>query len=254
MAMRYAKGTIQLNQAHDYPLLRQVLRSDFILHRQLFEFLEIGHYECSRQSFAWRARRLLRHGLLRAQNVAIFGGDLVYSVASLAANHLQGTGEACLVSLSRPRPSPVSLLHAVELNEIHLSALRSGLSMYWTYALEVRCQNELTQFHYAKDYDAVIRIGSNGHEARFALEYERTPKAKSYYEEVSRAVAEETAVLCILYLVPGCHMLNYVSRHFSKSAARVCFGLVRDWHAAQLNMPVSKPGSYASHRLQELLA
>ena len=252
--MRYAKGAIQLNQAYDYPLLRQVLRSDFILHHQLFEFLEIGHYERSRQSFAWRVRRLLRHGLLRSQNVAIFGGDLVYSVAPLAANHLRGSGEACLVSLSRPRPSPVSLLHAVELNEIHLSALRSGLSMYWTYAIEIRCQNELTQFHYAKDYDAVVRVGSNGHESRLALEYERTPKAKSYYEEVARAVGEETTVSCILYLVPGCHMLSYVSRHFSKTSARVCFGLVRDWHAAQLNMPVTKPGSYVTHRLQELLA
>ncbi len=252
--MRYAKGTIQLNQAHDYPLLRQVLRSDFILHRQLFEFLEISHYERSRQSFAWRVRRLLHHGLLHAQNVAPFGGDLVYSVAPLAAHHLQGSGEACLVSLSRPRPSPVSLLHEIELNEIHLSAVRSGLPLYWTYATEIRCHNELATFRYAKDYDAVIRIGSNGDEARFALEYERTPKAKSYYEQVARDVSEETAVSCILYLVPGCHMLNYVSRHFSKSAGRVCFGLVRDWHAAQLNMPVTKPGSYASHRLQELLA
>lgn len=252
--MRYAKGTIQLNQAHDYPLLRQVLRSDFILHRQLFEFLEISHYERSRQSFAWRVRRLLRHGLLRGQNVAPFGGDLVYSVAPLAASHFQGTGEACLIALNRPKPSPVSLLHEIELNEIHLSAVRSGLPLYWTYATEIRCHNELATFRYAKDYDAVIRIGSNGNEARFALEYERAPKAAGEYKKIANDLADESRVSCVLYLVPNYPLLNYVSRHLAKCTGRVCFGLVRDWHTAHLNMPVTKPRCYASHRLQDLLA
>jgi len=30
--LRYARGSIQLGQGHDYPLLRQVLRSEFVLY------------------------------------------------------------------------------------------------------------------------------------------------------------------------------------------------------------------------------
>jgi hypothetical protein len=97
--------------------LRQVLRSEFVQHRQLYEFLELNHYEWCRQSFAWRVRRLLRHGLLVAQHLAPFGGDLVYSVTPLVAQHLQANGESCLFSVNRPRPNPVGCLHAVELNE-----------------------------------------------------------------------------------------------------------------------------------------
>ncbi len=35
--MRYPKDSIQLNQSRDIPLLRQILRSEFVTHSQLFE-------------------------------------------------------------------------------------------------------------------------------------------------------------------------------------------------------------------------
>ena len=251
--MRYAKGSVQLSQAHDYPLLRQVLRSEFVLHRQLYEFLELSHYEWSRQSFAWRVRRLLRHGLLVAQHLAPFGGDLIYSVTPLVAQHLQANGESCLFSVNRPRPNPVGCLHAVELNEIHLSLLRSGVQASWTYATEVRCQNELSGFGYVKDYDAIVRLGSNGSETRFALEYERTPKAAQYYEELAKSLVQERLVRCVLYLIPSCHLLNYVSRHFARSAGRACFGLTRDWQSSPMDTPVTTPGSYARRPFLEFL-
>ena len=50
--MRYWKGSIHLSPAQDYPLLRQVLRSEHITHSQLFEFMRLGHHERRRQSFA----------------------------------------------------------------------------------------------------------------------------------------------------------------------------------------------------------
>ena len=37
--MRYWKGSIALSATQDYPLLRQVLRSTFITHRQLYDLL-----------------------------------------------------------------------------------------------------------------------------------------------------------------------------------------------------------------------
>jgi hypothetical protein len=42
--MRYWKGSIALSPTQDYPLLRQVLRSTFITHRQLYELLKLDFH------------------------------------------------------------------------------------------------------------------------------------------------------------------------------------------------------------------
>jgi hypothetical protein len=69
--MRYAKGSIQLSASHDHPLLRQVLRCGFVTHDQLFAFLRRDCNERNRQSFDWRARRLVKHGLIVRQTAAM---------------------------------------------------------------------------------------------------------------------------------------------------------------------------------------
>ncbi len=99
--MRYPKGSIQLNQSRDLPLLRQILRSEFVTHSQLFEFTQLSHYERSRNSFHWRVRRLVDRGLVLRQTLMAGTGDAVYSVASTAATLLQSMGEYCLVGCGR---------------------------------------------------------------------------------------------------------------------------------------------------------
>ena len=47
----------------------------------------------------------------------------------------------------------------------------------WMGSMEIRSQNELTAFGFAKDYDAIVTVRTDIGERRFALEYERTPKA-----------------------------------------------------------------------------
>jgi hypothetical protein len=83
--MRYPRGSIQLNQSRDLPLLRQILRSEFVTHCQLFEFTQLNHYERNRNSFHWRIRRLVDRGLVLRQTLVAGSGDAVYSVASSAA-------------------------------------------------------------------------------------------------------------------------------------------------------------------------
>lgn len=252
--MRYVKGGIALNRTRDYPLLRQVLRSQFVLHRQLYELMWIAGHERSRHSFAWRVRRLLRHGQLSSQQLAPFGSELIYSITPLVAQQLQADGECCLFSLERGKANQVHCLHALDLNEIHLSLLRSGISASWMYAAEVRCQNELGALEYAKDYDAIVRFGSDGARTRFALEYERTPKAAYRYDELAHLLAQEKLVDCILYLTSNWHLLNYVSRNLSKCRGRVYLGLVQDWHRCRLDIPVVSPGSYSPVTFRHVLS
>jgi hypothetical protein len=253
--MRYPKGSIQLNQSRDLALLRQILRSEFVTHSQLFEFMHLCHYERSRKSFDWRLRRLVDRELVQRQTTSNCTGEFVYSVASGAALLLQGMGEYCLVGRGRfnGKEAERSVLHAIGLNEIHLSVLRAGLLVRWIGSMEVRSQNELTGFGFAKDYDAVVTVRTEAGERRFALEYERSPKPMRYYRDVATSLSREAHVNCVLYLVSNYDLLQFVSGFFRNGQCRVVFGLVKDWHSQLLDMPVSYSSATRCFRFRDSL-
>jgi hypothetical protein len=238
--MRYPKGSIQLNQSRDLPLLRQILRSEFVTHSQLLEFSRLDHYERSRNSFHWRMRRLVDRGLVLKQTLAAGTGDTVYSVANTAANLLQSMGEYCLVGPGRAAAEELNrnALHAIGLNDIQLSAMRAGLLVRWVGSLEIRSQNALTTFGFAKDYDAIVTVCTDAGERRFALEYERTPKAAKHYRAIAASLNQEARVERLLYLTANYDILRFVSGFFANTQYPVLFGLVADWHSHLVEMCV----------------
>ncbi|MFZ0520607.1 MAG: hypothetical protein WAL95_06265 [Candidatus Acidiferrales bacterium] len=253
--MRYAKDSIQLSPSRDLPLLRQILRSEFVTHSQLFDFMRLNHCEHARKSFDWRLRRLVHRGLVRRQTNPGCTGEFVYSVASGAAWLLQGMGEYCLVGRARSKDKEVErgVLHALGLNEIHLSVLRAGLLARWVGAREVRSQNELTTFGFAKDYDAVVTVRTAAGERRFALEYERSPKSMRYYHDVAASLGRELHVDRVLYLVCNYDLLRFVSGFFGNGQHRVFFGLVKDWHSQLLDLPVCRCSAARWFRFRDAL-
>jgi hypothetical protein len=253
--MRYPKDSIQLNQSRDLPLLRQILHSEFVTHSQLFDFMRLNHYERSRKSFDWRLRRMVDRALVRRQTTPGCTGEFVYSVASGAALLLQGMGEYCLVGRGRfnGKEAERSVLHAIGLNEIQLSALRAGVLVRWIGSIEIRSQNELTGFGFAKDYDAIVTVRSEAGEQRFALEYERSPKPMRYYRDVAAALVREAQVSHVLYLVSNYDLLQFISGFFRNGQCRVFFGLAKDWHAQLLDMSVSSSSVSRCLRFREAL-
>ena len=253
--MRYPAGSLQLNPSRDLPLLRQVLHSEFATHSQLFEFMHLNHYERSRKSLDWRLRRLVDRGLLRRNTTPGCTGELVYSVASTAAALLQGMGEYCLVGRDRfnGKEAERSVQHAIGLNDIQLTVLRAGLLVRWIGSLEIRSQNELTAFGFAKDYDAVVTVHTEAGAQRFALEYERSPKPMRYYRDVAASLSRETHVNQVLYLVCNYDLLQFISGFFRNYRCRVFFGLVKDWHSQLLDMPVSCSSATRCCRFREIL-
>ena len=253
--MRYPKGSLQLSPSRDLPLLRQLLHSDFVTHSQLFEFMQLNHHERSRQSFDWRVKRLIGRELIRRQTLPAVAGEYVYSVANGAAVFLQSIGEYCLVGRDRfgGKEAERSVLHAIGLNAIQLSLLRAGLLVRWIGSMEVRSQNELTGFGFAKDYDAIVTVRSETGEQRFALEYERSPKTLKYYRDVAAALSREMHVKRVLYLVCNYDLLQFVLGFFRNTECRVVFGLERDWHNHLLDMPVSCSSAPHCRRLRETL-
>lgn len=252
--MRYWKGSIHLSPSQDHPLLRQVLRSEHVTHSQLFEFMQLGGYERSRQSFAWRMRRLVRTGLVKQHRTKLFGCEPVYSLSRETGLELQGLEEYCIVSAKPSEGDGANdVLHAVEINNIHLSLLRARIPARWIPTTEVRSINELSGLPYVKIYDAVVEFSLNGSSKKVALEYERSRKAKTDYAGIARDTVLEQRVTLILYLVANYDLLKFLSHEFRGISRHVVFGLVREWHHRLLEMPVTAPNCSASRSLLEYL-
>ena len=162
----------------------------------------------------------------------------------------------CFVPLPALRGKPgngVKVLHAVELTQIHLTLLRSGLEFLWLPETEIRSGNELTPFGYAKDYDAVITVRLPERQVRFALEYERTPKGTRQYQAIAEVIGQDQRINQVLYLVPNHDLLNFVSGFFRRIARPVFFGLASDWHARLLEMSVLEAAAERYRALSNLL-
>jgi hypothetical protein len=182
-------------------------------------------------------------------------GDAVYSVASTAATLLQSMGEYCLIGGGRADVNTASnnALHAIGLNEIHLSALRAGVLVRWIGPMEIRSQNELTAFGFAKDYDAIVTVRTDIGERRFALEYERSPKPAKCYRAIAACMSQEIHVNRLLYLVSNYDLLRFVSGFFANAEFPVFFGLVPDWHSHLLEMPILDSHVKRSFSLRQAL-
>ena len=253
--MRYPRGSVQLSECRDIPLLREILHAEFVTHSQLFELMRLRHHERNRKSFNWRVKRLVDAAIVRRRVFRGCVNEFVYSVSQSAANVLLNDGGYCLLGPTRLRSAEFeqNILHSIGLNEIQLTTLRSGSLVRWVSSLEIRSQNELTAFGFAKDYDAVITVRLGQNEVRLAVEYERSPKSTRRYAEIASALSYETHLEKVLYLVSNYDLLRFVCRFFANSKVQVLFGLAKDWHACALDMAVSLGPSVRSCRLRDAI-
>src|SRR6202140_5402163 len=253
--MHYWKGSIALSSTRDYPLLRQVLHSGLITHNQLFEFSKLDYSVSSRNAFNNRVLRLVNHGLLiRHEERSFSNHEVVYSISERGASELVGRGE-CFPwnEHSRDRKARGQFNHALDLNEIHLALKRTGTLVYWTPEIEIRSQSDLMAGGYSKYYDAVVVVRLAGQDSKFALEYERTPKAAHHYETIRQRIETETSIAHFLYLMPNYDLLWFVADKLFNSKREVYFCLLRDFPQQTVALPVRRNGCPASATLTSVL-
>jgi hypothetical protein len=139
------------------------------------------------------------------------------------------------------------------LNEIQLALKRTGLLVHWMPETEIRSRNDLASNGYWKYYDAVVVVRLGGQDRRFALEYERTPKAARHYFNVRQRIEQETSIAHFLYLVPNHDLLAFVANGFSECRRAVYVGLLREFLQQTLALSVRRSGSPASVTLTSVL-
>jgi hypothetical protein len=234
--------------------LRQVLHSGFITHNQLFEFLRLDYCVSSRNAFNNRVLRLVNHGLLIRRERQFVNHEAVYSVSETGALELAGRGEQFVHSPAPRSDSAHRLLHhSLELNEIHLALKRTGSLVYWTPETEIRSRNDLTSHGYWKYYDAVVLVRLGEQDCKFALEYERTPKAVRHYVDIRQRIEQEISVAHFLYLVPNYDLLCFVADRLSGCRRAVYVGLLREFLQQTFMSSVRRTGCPASMTLASLL-
>ena len=222
--MRYAKGSVVVNPERDIPLLRQLRNSKFVSHTQLFEFMKLGGFDHSQNSFNWRVKRLIDSGHISACDGVYAVGSAVYFISRIGLSLLEHFGQfsAVLNSNTRHMPHSSQVFHALELNTIQLALERANLLASWQSELEVASFNTIALQPLAKDYDAIVDVWLGGTRARFALEYERTLKNNKQYEMIRAALEQERQLECILYLSSSPDVLIHLIRKF-RSVHNVAF-------------------------------
>ena len=236
--MRYRKGTIALSDHRDYPLLRRVLHCGFVTSTQLYEFMQLDYCASSRNAFDNRLRRLLAHELLVRHEIPAMNRGIVYSISRAGISEMIGKGEYYAGSLNSGGHPGGHVQHALELNDIHLALKRTGMLVRWTPESDIRSRNEFTDIGYVKDYDATIAVSLDNREYRFALEYERTAKARRHYQRIWKRIEAESDLCRFLYLVPNHDLLSLLVRMFRDCPRQVHFGLRDDFLADRLSLSV----------------
>jgi len=253
--MRFQKGSLEISRAQDLPLLRQILRSRYATHDQVFEFMRLGCHEVRRQSFNWRIKRLVDHQMVLRHYAAEVANSYIYCVAPLGILYLQALGEYCTSPVRRENGHTEDLtrFHSIELNELQLALARHGLLEDWIPENEIRSKNELTSCSYAKDYDAVVTLRIASSRPVFALEYERSAKTITQYQRIAKAIDSEASLLQFVYLATNGHLQSFLLQCLSRTSRRLYVGLAKEFCTRLLKTTVIEAGTSKEWELGEAL-
>ena len=253
--MRYPKGSVVITGAGDIPLLRMVRNCRFVSHQQLFELLRHDAVESSRGSFNWRIQRLLKSGRVDRVRDVFWEGYAVYTVNQNGLLELEGHREFAIAlnSGTHQMPDRSQVFHALELNAIRLSLVRSALLVSWQSEVEISSANMVSRAPYQKDYDAIVKVWLGNEIREFALEYEHSLKSTKQYEKIRTALDAERRVGCILYLTIDADLLTTIFYQLTPVSTRLGFLTSRAFREHLLEASVTTENNRAMVTLEEFL-
>jgi len=209
---------IRYSQERDLPMLLAIRNATFISHGQLFEQLVATGSEVSRRACNWRIQRLVRAGVVSKMPPQLPYCGPVYTISrsGLACLESCGQGLISLTSESKSLANPAQVQHYLELGEIQAAFRRTKMLKEWTGDLEIRSINQSIDLPLAKDYDAIVELEFQGFRYRIALEYERSLKASTRYQEIVAAIEDEDQVQLLVYMTSSIDLLYQLKAEFEE--------------------------------------
>ena len=251
--MRYRKGSISINDSRDIPMLLLIRDSRAITLEQLYAILPLLQIEANRNTAYWRIHRLEQNGFITQLKQTRTMGCPVYAITHDGLGLLETRGHSLLGlgSFSRTIIEDAQVLHMIDLTSIHITLLRSGKLVSWKNELKVVSENLAAFGHATKDYDAQVTVRTPAGLSSFGLEYERTAKSSSRYQEIRAMIDEDLRASLVLYLAPTQELMFILAQELSRTQKPVVFGLLSHFHEHDLQMKVMVPGK-AAHSWQTL--
>lgn len=209
---------IRYSQERDLPMLLAIRNATFMSHGQLFEQLVSTGSEVSRRACNWRIQRLVQAGVVSKIPPQLPYGGPVYTISrsGLACLESCGHGLISLTSESKSLANPTQVPHYLELGEIQAAFRRTKMLKEWTGDLEIRSLNQSIDLPLAKDYDAVVELEFDSFRYRIALEYERSLKASTRYQEIVAAIEDEDQVQLLVYMTSSIDLLYQLKAEFEE--------------------------------------
>ena len=209
---------IRYSQERD---LRCSSQSEMPLHKnhgQLFEQLVATGSEVSRRARNWRSAAWSKTGVVSedAATASIRWTRLYDNRCGLACLESCGHGLISLTSESKSLANPAQVQHYLELGEIQAAFRRTKMLKEWTGDLEIRSINQSIDLPLAKDYDAIVELEFDGSRYRIALEYERSLKASTRYQEIVAAIEDEDQVQLLVYMTSSTDLLYQLKAEFEE--------------------------------------
>ena len=251
---RYEKGSIQLSERQDMPLLRQVFYCAYTTREQLFEFMQLQGRERSPGALKMRLARLVKNDLIRRFAAVPGTSQSLYAISDAGLRLLINRGVAYAgrgCGVDRPLATAE---HALQLNEVHLALVRGGDLREWIPETEICSRNILTARGYAKDYDAVVSVAADKQASvTLALEYERSQKTDAEYQAIAITLNREEYVDFVLFVTTTPHLFAKVSAAFRKCRQSVAVCLATDLHVRALDANVVLLNEQWRMTLRELI-
>jgi Replication-relaxation len=225
--MRYFKGYVSISDERDVPVLLHIRNARAISFCQLCELLLLEGVEKVRRVVNWRVSRLERHGLVQRFEQDRFRGQPVFAITPMGLLVLESRGHylLSLPSTTERIIHSTQIPHAMELVNIRLALAKQGILRSWLGELEITSRNLILESGTAKDYDAVAEILVGDELQTFAIEYERTAKASSRYQEIRDMLGRDQTVDVVLYLTSDRNILYLLAVEMRGVAKRIGLAL-----------------------------
>ena len=114
------------------------------------------------------------------------------------------------------------------MNAIQIALTHKNQLASWQSEVEIASFNTISRSPYEKDYDAIVDVWVGDNRARFALEYERTPKAQTEYDRIVSLLERERNLDRVLYLAGTRHIRSLLKQRLWRIRQRVLIGLASD--------------------------
>jgi len=234
--MRYYKGYITISDTSDVPVLLQVRNARAICFDQLQELISLELAGTLSRTLRWRLARMEKAGLISRFERYKHLGKPVFGITQQGLECLETRGHylLSLPSSTEQVLHPSQVPHALELVNLRLALAKGGALRSWKCEVEITSRNLVLGNGATKDYDAIAEVEIDDSCKRFAIEYERTPKATARYRAIREVIDKDENTDTVLYLTPNDDLLYLLATEMRSCRKLVGFALSESFRRSLL--------------------